>query len=96
MGKNILLIDTMHPLFSELLLKEGFEIVDATSYSKEKIIGEIDKYEGVAIRSRIVFDKECIDHASCLKFIARAGAGMESIDVEYAERSWKGGDCICP
>lgn len=85
MEKKILLIDTMHPVFSELLLKEGFKIVDATSFSKEKILEEIGSYEGVAIRSRIVFDKECIDKATGLRFIARAGAGMESIDVEYAE-----------
>jgi D-3-phosphoglycerate dehydrogenase len=85
MEKPILLIDTMHPLFSELLEKAGFTIVDGTSFNREKIIGELHKFDGVAIRSRIVFDKECIDHAHHLKFIARAGAGMESIDVDYAE-----------
>jgi D-3-phosphoglycerate dehydrogenase len=34
---------------------------------------------------KITFDKELIDKASKLKFIGRVGAGMENIDVEYAE-----------
>ena len=40
---------------------------------------------GVVIRSGIVLDKSMLDKAVNLKFIARVGAGMESINVEYAE-----------
>jgi len=39
----------------------------------------------VIIRSRFKIDKQFIDYGSNLKFIARAGSGLENIDVEYAE-----------
>lgn len=53
--------------------------------SREDILQYIHLYDGVVIRSRIKLDREIIDKAVNLKFIARAGAGMENIDVAYAE-----------
>ena len=44
---------------------------------------EISGYEGIIINSRFVIDKTIIDKAPLLRFIARVGAGMESIDVDY-------------
>ena len=40
---------------------------------------------GIIIRSRFNIEKDFIDAAPNLKFIARVGAGLESIDVPYAE-----------
>jgi D-3-phosphoglycerate dehydrogenase len=42
-------------------------------------------YDGIVIRSKIKITKEIIDKATNLKFIARAGAGLENIDVIYAQ-----------
>ena len=53
---------------------------------------ELHNYEGIVIRSRFKLDKEIIDKGKNLKFIARAGAGMENIDVAYAES--KGIKCL--
>jgi D-3-phosphoglycerate dehydrogenase len=39
----------------------------------------------VVIRSKVQLDKHLLDKAKNLKFIARVGAGMENIDVTYAE-----------
>lgn len=61
-------------------------------WTKQEIIKHIPLYDGVVIRSKIKITKEIIDTAVRLKFIARAGAGMENIDVEYAES--KGIQCI--
>jgi|TARA_Y100001001_G_scaffold47623_1_gene43408 D-3-phosphoglycerate dehydrogenase len=57
---------------------------DYTS-TKEEIEAKIDQYEGVVIRSRFKIDKQFLDAATNLKFIARVGAGLESIDIPYAE-----------
>jgi len=60
--------------------------------SKEEIENKIGEYDGVVIRSKIKFTREIIDKAKKLKFIARVGAGMENIDVTYAEG--KGIKCL--
>jgi len=57
--------------------------LDFTS-SKEEIEKKIHLYDGIVIRSRFKIDKPFIDKATSLKFIARVGAGLESIDCNYA------------
>jgi len=85
MTKQILLIDTVHPVLTKKLENAGFVIIDKTKADKQEIIRIINDYQGVVLRSRITFDKNIIDKALNLEFIARVGAGMESIDTEYAK-----------
>lgn len=82
---RVLVIDTVHPLLLQLLADNGFQLIEGYNWDKEKIIAEIANYKGLVIRSRITIDKSVIDAATQLKFIARYGAGMENIDVAYAE-----------
>lgn len=83
---KVLLLDTNHPL-----LKKGLEnlgcICDEDYTSDKKTIEEkIDRYDGVIIRSRFSIDKSFLDKATNLKFIGRVGAGLENIDIAYAEQ----------
>mgnify|MGYP003333158947 CR=1 FL=1 len=48
----------------------------------EKII---HNYEGIIIRSKFSINKDFINKATKLKFIARAGVGLENINTKYAE-----------
>lgn len=89
---NILFIDSVHPLLQKELEAKGFICHLQYEWSREKIGEELHKFDGVVIRSRIKLDKEMIDKGTNLKFIARAGAGMENIDVLYAES--KGIKCL--
>lgn len=83
--QKVLLIDTVHPALNEILSSKGMLCdLDNTS-SKEDILLKIQNYVGIVIRSRFKIDKDFLDKAKHLKFIARAGAGMENIDVPYAE-----------
>jgi D-3-phosphoglycerate dehydrogenase / 2-oxoglutarate reductase len=92
MTKQILLIDTVHPVLTKKLENAGFVIIDKTKADKKEITNLIHKYHGAILRSRIIFDKKIIDKANKLEFIARVGAGMESIDTEYAKS--KGISCF--
>ena len=82
---RILFIDTTHPFLKQELEKQNYICDTAYNKSKGEIQEIIHNYQGIVIRSRFIIDKEFIDYASELKFIARAGSGLENIDVNYAE-----------
>ncbi|MGD0711939.1 MAG: NAD(P)-dependent oxidoreductase [Bacteroidales bacterium] len=82
---KILFIDSTHAVLRESLEEAGFVCDDGTKKNPDEITEMICNYSGVIIRSRINMDRQLIDKASNLKFIGRVGAGMESIDVAYAE-----------
>ena len=84
MDIKILHIDSNHPLLWDQLEQAGFiNHADFTS-SKQEIEAKIQDYQGIVIRSRFKIDKQFIDKATNLQFIARVGAGLESIDCDYA------------
>ncbi|MBL0050369.1 MAG: hydroxyacid dehydrogenase [Bacteroidetes bacterium] len=78
------MIDTLHEVFATRLSEAGFACVDASIWTKEEIMNQLHEYEGLALRSRFKISREEIDAAAKLKFIARAGAGLENIDTQYA------------
>jgi D-3-phosphoglycerate dehydrogenase / 2-oxoglutarate reductase len=82
---KILLIDSVHPLIREELTSMGFECDFFPDYGREQFLSVADQYAGIIIRSKIRLDKEFLDKAQKLKFVGRVGAGMEGIDVDYAE-----------
>ncbi len=84
--RKILFLDQTHPLLKEELTKAGFVCDEDYTSDYRSIIRKIAAYEGVIIRSRISLDKELLEAATRLRFIARAGAGLENIDTEYAAK----------
>lgn len=82
---KILHLDKNHPLLLEQLEKVGFSNTENYTASKTEIEELIASYDGVVIRSRFKIDATFLDAATNLKFIARVGAGLESIDIAYAE-----------
>ena len=83
---KILHLDSNHPLLLKMLEGAGFLNEENYKASKSEIEEIISGYEGIVIRSRFNIDKQFLDVAKNLKFIARVGAGLESIDTEYAEK----------
>jgi len=86
MIKSILIVDDVHPIIPKELSAARFNIIDATKLDKNELINTIQKASGLIIRSRITIDREIIDAAKSLQFIARVGAGMESIDTNYCKK----------
>lgn len=81
---KILHIDGNHPVMLEQLEQLGFINENDFISSKEEIEAKIENYQGIVIRSRFKIDKKFLDKATNLQFIARVGAGLESIDCDYA------------
>jgi phosphoglycerate dehydrogenase-like enzyme/predicted enzyme related to lactoylglutathione lyase len=84
MDIKILHIDSNHPLLWNQLQNAGFINHSDFTSSKEEIEAKIQDYQGIVIRSRFKIDKVFLDKATNLQFIARVGAGLESIDCDYA------------
>lgn len=82
---KILHLDTNHTLLLEELEKAGFSNTENYIADKTAIERIVHDFDGIVIRSRFDIDKQFLDAAKRLKFIARVGAGLESIDVAYAE-----------
>ena len=81
---KILHIDSNHPLLWEQLEQAGFQNEADFISTKQEVEAIIENYHGIVIRSRFKIDKTFLDKATNLKFIARVGAGLESIDCDYA------------
>jgi len=81
---KILHIDSNNPLLMNQLQEAGFANHEDFKSSKEEIEAKIQDYHGIVIRSRFKIDKNFLDKALNLQFIARVGAGLESIDCDYA------------
>ena len=82
---KILHLDSNHPLLINQLNDLGYTNHQDYTSSKTEVEKKIGNYDGIVIRSRFKIDSQFIDAANNLKFIARVGAGLESIDCEYAK-----------
>lgn len=83
---KILLLDKNHPLITHQLLEKNFILEEDFTSSYDEVCQKIENYDGIIIRSRIPLDKNFLEKAKNLKFIARVGAGMENIDIPVAEK----------
>ena len=83
---NIIHLDANHPLLVDQLESLGHNNFIDTESSKDEVEKKISIYDGVIIRSRFPIDKTFIDKAKNLKFIGRVGAGLETIDINYAKK----------
>jgi len=81
---KILHLDNNHPLLISQLNEAGYTNHEDYSSSKQEVEAKIKDYQGIVIRSRFKVDKTFLEAATNLKFIARVGAGLESIDLDLA------------
>ena len=87
---KVLIIDEMHLSILDLLEKEGFQVTYAPKITRAEIIDQVGAYDGLIIRSKTPMDRDLLEKATRLKFIGRAGAGLDQIDLDYlADRGVK-------
>lgn len=83
---KVLFVDTNHPHLIKGLRALDLQCDEDYTSSKSEIENKISDYQGLVIRSRFSIDKVFLDRAVNLKFIGRVGAGLENIDIDYAEQ----------
>jgi D-3-phosphoglycerate dehydrogenase / 2-oxoglutarate reductase len=82
---KILLLDAVHPDFQGMLEKQSFSVDHATIESEEQLLKTVGGYVGIVVRSSPMISGNIIDRADRLRFIARAGSGIENIDYTHAK-----------
>ena len=80
--KKVLIIDKMHDSISSMLEEIGYVPTYSPDITRKEILEIIGGFDGIIIRSKTSIDKELLDRGSHLKFIARAGAGIDQIDID--------------
>ncbi|NIJ54276.1 2-hydroxyacid dehydrogenase [Dyadobacter arcticus] len=81
---KILIADSMHPSLFKMLDDRGWKFDYHPEYNREEIKWELPYFDGLIIRSKTYLDKAMLSGASNLRFIARAGAGLDLIDLDVA------------
>lgn len=84
--KKVLIIDDLHDSIFTLLEELNLEVDYQPDISVKDILDSIHEYQGLILRSKIKIDHQLLDRAENLEFIARAGAGLDQIDVDMVQQ----------
>lgn len=85
MKKKILISDKLAQEGVELLKKkDAFDVVYKAGISHEELIKEIKDAHGLIIRSASMVSEDVIDAAEKLQVVARAGVGLDNVDIPKA------------
>ncbi len=83
---SIIIIDKMHPSIVPGLERLGYQVDYRPDITRGQLLMEIRSYLGLVVRSKTVIDEELLDAAVNLRFVARAGAGVDNLDQEALNR----------
>jgi len=83
---KILIADQMHPSLFAMLESQGWTYDYHPDFRRDDIISCLAQYDGLIIRSKTRIDEELLTQATRLRFIARAGAGLDLIDDTATHR----------
>ncbi len=80
----ILIADEMHPSLFTMLDEAGFTYDYQPNIDRRTLLTAIAPFEGLIIRSKTRVDTELFNAAPLLRYIGRAGAGLDLIDMDEA------------
>ncbi|HEX7468394.1 MAG TPA: phosphoglycerate dehydrogenase, partial [Methanobacterium sp.] len=83
MDKKVLIADQINEKGIDEL-KDIAEVVTNFTISKEELIDVIKDFDAIIVRSRTKVTREVIEASNKLKVIARAGVGVDNVDVQAA------------
>lgn len=83
-NKKVLFIDKVHSVLALEFEDHGFECHYNPEYFIDNDLSKFDEFCGIIVRSKKI-GKEILSKPNNLRFIGRVGAGLENIDVKFAE-----------
>ncbi len=82
---KVLVAAPIHEKALEKLREAGFEVVYKEYPSEDELVELIRDVDAIIVRSKPVVSRRVIEAGSKLKVIARAGVGLDNIDLEAAK-----------
>lgn len=82
---HILIADKIAEEGITLLKNAGHEVEEAFDISPDQLLADIPQYDALIVRGRTKVTREVIEKGIKLKVIARAGIGVDNIDVDAAK-----------
>jgi D-3-phosphoglycerate dehydrogenase / 2-oxoglutarate reductase len=87
MKRRCLIIDSMHPSLFPLMNETDWEADYRPHLTRDEIKAIISNYEGLIVRSKTRVDQDLLGVSPSIRFIGRAGAGLDNLDLEFIRRS---------
>ncbi len=82
---KIIICDKTEKEYIEQMRGAGLTVDVRDDITPEQLMVELPNYDGMVVRSRTKVRKDLIDVCPNLKVIVRGGAGLDTIDHEYAK-----------
>ncbi len=79
--KKVLIADKADSLCEKVLKERGLEPVVKTGMKPEELKARAGEFDAIIVRSATTLTREIIEAAKNLKAVARAGSGVDNIDV---------------
>jgi len=83
---RVLIAEELSPATVEALGPD-FEVVDCDGSNREELLTAIAEVDAILVRSATQVDAEAIAAAKRLRVVARAGVGLDNVDVKAATQS---------
>ncbi|MFM9945532.1 MAG: NAD(P)-dependent oxidoreductase, partial [Bacteroidia bacterium] len=82
---NILVIDDLHPCFFEQPGMQDFNITYLPNINPSDVPVALVGKQVLVVRSKVFVNKEICNHTNTLQLVARAGSGVDNLDIDWLE-----------
>lgn len=80
---KFLIVDSMHESLFPMLTDAGIEYDYQPLISREQIKSVIAGFDGIIVRSKTRIDRDLLGENPTIRFVGRAGAGIDNLDEAY-------------
>ncbi len=82
---RILVCDPIHDEGVRMLMEAGFDVDLETSITGPELVERVKDFDAIVVRSRTKVTREVIEAPGRLRAVARAGVGLDNVDLEAAK-----------